>query len=184
MENNNISESKVFFSYLTNPKIKFETYEPTEKIILLVRSHPFTQIFWIINVFVLLLFLFIVDSIIFAYFNYMQVFFLNIFAVVFILSYIWFNFLNWFFNVGIITNKRVIDIDFLNVLYKEITVAQHGNIQDITIKSGGYFEAFFDYGTIFIQTAGTEANIEFINVPMPAQIVQILNKLLAKKHGH
>lgn len=184
MENNNISESKIFFSYLTNPKIKFETYEPTEKIILLVRSHPFTQIFWIINVFIILLFIFIIDSVVITYFNYIQMFFINIFAVVFTLSYIWFNFLNWYFNVGIITNKRVIDIDFFNVLYKEITVAQLDKIQDVTIKSGGYIEAFFNYGTIFIQTAGTEANVEFADVPMPSQVVQIINKLLARKYGH
>ena len=183
MENNNISESKVFFSYLTNPKIKFETYEPTEKIILLVRSHPFTQIFWIINVFIIFLFMFIVNSVVINYLNYVQMLFLNVFAIVFILSYIWFNFLNWYFNVGIITNKRVVDIDFFNILYKEITVAQLDKVQDVTIKSGGFIEAFFDYGTIFIQTAGTEANVEFSDTPMPSQVVNLINKLLAKRHG-
>ena len=183
MENNNISESKVLFSYLTNPKIKFETYEPTEKIILLVRSHPFTQIFWIINVFMILLFVFVIESLAISYLNYLQIIFINIFTVVFILSYIWFNFLNWYFNVGIVTNKRVIDIDFFNILYKEITVANLDKIQDVTIKSGGFIEAFFDYGTIFIQTAGTEANVEFTDTPMPSQVTHLINKLLAKKHG-
>ena len=110
-------------------------------------------------------------------------FFVNIFAFVFILSYIWFNFLNWFFNVGIVTNKRVIDINYFNVLYKEITVARLDKIQEVTIKSGGYIEAFFDYGTIFIETAGTEANVEFTSVPKPAKVVQIINNLLAKSHG-
>ena len=101
----------------------------------------------------------------------------------FTLSYALFNFINWYYNVGIITNKRVIDVDFFSIFYKEITVARLGNIQDITTKSGGYIQAFFDYGTIFIQTAGTDANVEFINVPMPSQIVQTINNLLAKKHG-
>lgn len=183
MENNNISESKVFFSYLTNPKIKFETYEPTEKIFLLVRSHPFTQIYWIINVFVILLFIFFIDSVVLSYLNVIQMLFLNIFAIIFTLSYIWFNFLNWYFNVGIITNKRVVDIDFFNILYKEITVARLDKIQDVTTKSGGFIEAFFDYGTIYVQTAGTEANVEFADVPMPSQVVQIINNLLARKHG-
>lgn len=183
MENNNISESKVFFSYLTNPKIKFETFEPTERVILLVRMHPFTQIFWIINVFIFLLFVIIVNSVVMSYLSIVQMLFLNIFSVVFILSYIWFNFLNWYFNVGIITNKRVIDINFFNVLYKEITVARLDKIQDVTIKSGGYVEAFFDYGTIYVQTAGTEANVEFDDAPMPSKVVQIINNLLAKRHG-
>ncbi|MEK9169247.1 MAG: hypothetical protein AAB788_00730, partial [Patescibacteria group bacterium] len=108
---------------------------------------------------------------------------INLFFIIFILSYIWFNILNWYFNVGIITNKRVIDIDFYAVLYKEITNAQLGRIEDTTVKSGGYIESFFDYGSIFVQTAGTEANVEFINVPHPSDAVQIINKLLSKKHG-
>ena len=183
MENNNISQSKVFFSYLSNPKIKFETFDPTEKIILLVRSHPFTQIYWAIHVLMSLIFLFIINLIVPSYLNFVQMLFVNMFATFFILSYIWFNFLNWYFNVGIITDKQVVDINYFNILYKEITVAQLDKIQEVTIKSGGYFEAFFDYGTIFIETAGTEANIEFSNVPMPAKVVEIINNLLAKKHG-
>jgi len=183
MENNNISESKVFFSYLTNPKIKFETFEPTEKVILLVRSHPFTQIYWVIHVFVIFLFFVIVDSVVVSYLSAIQMLFLNIFVLFFTLSYIWFNFLNWYFNVGIITNKRVVDINFFNVLYKEITVARLEKIQDVTIKTGGYIEAFFNYGTIYVQTAGTEDNIEFSDVPMPSRVVQIINNLLARKHG-
>lgn len=103
--------------------------------------------------------------------------------VVFLLSFIWFNFLNWYFNVGIVTSRRVVDIDFYSVLYKEITIARFDRIQDMTVKSGGYFEAFFNYGTIFVQTAGTEANIEFANVPRPAEVVQTIEKLLTKKHG-
>jgi len=102
---------------------------------------------------------------------------------VFLLSFIWFNLLNWYFNVGIVTNRRVIDIDFYAVLYREITVARLDKIQDITVKSGGYFEGFFNYGTIFIQTAGTEANIEFADIPRPAEVVQMIEKLLTKRHG-
>ena len=109
--------------------------------------------------------------------------FLWLFFTIIIFSYIWFNILNWYFNVGIITSKRVIDIDFYAVLYKEITNAQLGRIEDTTVKSGGYLESFFDYGSIFVQTAGTEANVEFINVPHPSDAVQIINKLLSKKHG-
>ncbi|KKP34472.1 MAG: hypothetical protein UR23_C0037G0013 [Candidatus Roizmanbacteria bacterium GW2011_GWA2_32_13] len=118
-----------------------------------------------------------------SFLNLGQVLIINIFFIVFILSYIWFNVLNWYFNVGIVTSKRVIDIDFYAVLYKEITVAQLGKIEDITVKSGGYFESLFDYGSIFIQTAGTEANVEFIDVPHPSDATQIINKLLSKKYG-
>jgi len=176
-------ENKVFFSYCLYPEIKFETYEPGEKIILLLRAHPFTQLSWILYSVFSLILIFVVNIIISSFFAISQLFLLNCFMAVFLLSFIWFNLLNWYFNVGIVTNRRVIDIDFYAVLYREISVARLDKIQDITVKSGGYFEAFFNYGTIFIQTAGTEANIEFADIPRPAEVVQMIEKLLTKRHG-
>lgn len=182
MENNN-KKSSVFYSYCLNPQIKFETYEEGEKIILLLRSHPFTQIGWVLNSIFLLILILVLNFFIQSFFNLGQIFIINCFSIVFILSYIWISFLGWYFNVGIVTNKRVIDIDFHAVIYKEITVARLDKIEDITLKSGGYFGSLLDYGTIFIQTAGTEANVEFNNVPYPTDAVQVINKLLGKKHG-
>lgn len=182
MENNN-KKSSVFYSYCLNPQIKFETHEEGEKIYLLLRSHPFTQISWILYSLLFIVLLFALNLFLQNLLNLKQILIINLFFIVFILSYIWFNILNWYFNVGIVTSKRVIDIDFYAVLYKEITVAQLGKIEDITVKAGGYFESLFNYGSIFVQTAGTEANIEFINVPHPSDAIQIINKLLSKKRG-
>lgn len=184
MENNNKSFQKVLFSYLSHPKIKFETSEPTEEVVLLLRSHPFTQIGWILNALFLLILLVVMNFFIPGFVSSSQVFIINTLGLVFIFSFIWLSFLNWYFNVGIVTNKRIVDIDFSMILYKEITVARLDKIEDITIKSGGYFESFFDYGTIFIQTAGMEANVEFAQVPFPSEVVKIINKLIGKKHGH
>src|SRR3989338_7711591 len=129
MENNN-KKSSVFYSYCLNPQIKFETFEDGEKLLLLLRSHPFTQIGWVLNSIFLFVFIFVLNFFFHSFFNFGQIFVINFFAIVFILSYIWFNILNWYFNVGIVTNKRVIDIDFYMVLYKEITNAQLGRIED------------------------------------------------------
>ncbi|MBI5127400.1 PH domain-containing protein [Candidatus Roizmanbacteria bacterium] len=183
MENNPKSVNKVFFSYLIHPQIKFETYEPGEKVILLLRAHPVTQLHWIINSIILFIVLFFINFILPSFLLLNQIFVLNVFILVFILSFIWYSFLNWYFNVGIITNKRVIDVDFHGILYKEVTVARLNKIEDITVKSGGYFASLFDYGTVFTQTAGTEANVEFINIPFPSLVVQNINQLLGKKHG-
>ena len=180
MENNPKSEAKVFFSYLTYPKIKFETYEPGEKIILLLRAHPVTQLPWIINSVIIFTVIFVLNFVIPSFFSLNQNFVFNCFALAFTLSYIWFSFLNWYFNVGIVTDRRVIDVDFHQILYKEVTVARLKKIEDITVKSGGYFASLFDYGTVFVQTAGTEANVEFMNIPYPSQVVQQINKLLGK----
>ncbi|MEK7633929.1 MAG: PH domain-containing protein [Patescibacteria group bacterium] len=182
MENNN-KKSSVFYSYNLNPQINFDTHEEGEKIILLLRSHPFTQIGWILNSIFFFILLFVLNLFLQSLLNLGQILIINLFFIVFILSYIWFNILSWYFNAGIVTNKRVIDIDLHAVIYKEITDAQLSKIEDITVKSGGYLQSLFDYGSIFIQTAGAAVNIEFNNVPRPTDAAQVINKLLSKKHG-
>jgi len=184
MENNKKSVSSVLYSYINNPVVKFETYEPGETVILLLRAHPFTQIKWVLNALIFLIFLLIMNPFLKNFLTGSQLFILNIFCFAFILSYLWASFLNWYFNVGILTNKRIIDIDFSGILYKEVTAARLDKIEDITIKSGGYFEALFDYGIVFIQTAGMEANIEFHNIPKPSEAVKTINNYLTKRHGH
>ena len=182
MENNN-KKGSVFYSYSLNPQAKFNTQEEGEKVYLLLRSHPFTQIGWFLSSILFFIILFIFNFFLPNFLNFGQIFIINLFYFIIICSYIWFNILNWYFNVGIVTNKRVIDVDFYAVLYKEITNAQLGKIEDTTVKSGGYLESFFDFGSIFIQTAGSEENVEFLNVPHPSDAVQMINKLMSRKHG-
>lgn len=183
MENNPKSERRVFSSYLLYPKIRFESYEPGEKIIIMLRAHPFTQLRWIVNAVVLFVLLLIINFFMPSFLSLNKIFVANCILLTFILSFIWINIITWYFNVGIITNKRIIDIDLSGVIYKEVTTARLDKIEDITIKSGGYFESFFDFGAVFIQTAGQEVNIEFADIPYPAEAVQQINRLLSKKHG-
>src|SRR3990167_3766788 len=106
MENNNNPSAKALFSYLNYPDVKFETYEPGEKVILLVRAHPFTQIYWIIYSLLFIFILYASNFFIGDFFKGSQIFMINLFVIVFIASYIWLSFLNWYFNVGIVTNRR------------------------------------------------------------------------------
>lgn len=165
-------------SFCIKPNVSFETQDPGEEVILVLRAHPITQLPWIINGILLFIILAIFNaSFLTVYLTAGQLVYLNIFVIAMILAYLFFNFLNYFFNVGIITNKRVVDIDFYVVIYKEFTEARLGRIEDITAKSGGYFASLFNYGDVFMQTAGTEANIEFLKVPRPQDVVDIINEL-------
>lgn len=170
----------LFHSFCLRPRLKFDGQNNTEEIVLVLRAHPITQIYWIINGFILAVTLFLLNFLLIKILDSYQIFFFNLFGLVITFSYIWFNFLGWFFNVGIVTNERVIDIDFHNVLYKEVTIAMLGKIEDVTSKAGGFFSAVFDYGNVFVQTAGTEANIEFMQIPKPSQVAKIINQQLSK----
>ncbi|PIS15503.1 hypothetical protein COT62_03300 [Candidatus Roizmanbacteria bacterium CG09_land_8_20_14_0_10_41_9] len=170
--------SSFFHSFVTMPKVRFETQGSGEEIILLLRAHPITQIYWLINAFFFSLVLVVFDLFVPSGIPLTVMIFLNLLGFALIFSYIWFNFLTWFFHVGLITTERIIDIDFTGILYKEITEAKLNKVEDITSKSTGYVSSVFNYGDVFIQTAGQEANIEFLKTPAPSQIVKIINDMV------
>lgn len=160
------------------PDVRFETQAPDEEVILVLRAHPITQLPWIFNTIVFSVALVLLNFFLPLVLLPNQIIFANIALVFFILAYAFYNFLVWFFNVGIVTNRRIIDIDFSDILFKEITEARLNRVEDITSKGGDFFETFFNYGDVFIQTAGTELNIEFHNIPNPADIVRTIDDLI------
>lgn len=167
-------------SFCVKPEVRFDIQEQDEEVILTVRAHPVTLLPWIFSGFVLFIFLILLNIVFGSLFSPAQSFLLNLTLIIFILSYLWFNFLGYFFNVGIVTNKRVIDIDYSAVIYREMTEASLSKIEDITAKSGGYFEALFNYGNVYIQTAGTaEVNVEFLKIPKPNEVVRMIDSFIS-----
>ncbi len=177
MEDMNSPSHSFLHSFCVRPRARFESQIDGEEILLVLRAHPITQLPWILNGIFVALLLAVVNMVGAGIFSGSQLIVLNVGMCAFISAYYWFNFLAYFFNVGIITNHRVLDVDFNAVIYKEITEAKIQKIEDITAKSSGYFGSVFNYGNVFVQTAGSELNIEFINVPRPTEIVKIINSV-------
>lgn len=90
-------------------------------------------------------------------------------------------FLKWFYSVNIITDERVIDVDFSNVMYHSYNDSQLEKIQDVTHKVSGLLGALFDYGTVYIQTAGAEREFEFQDIPRPRDVQDVIFDLLELK---
>lgn len=172
------SSHSYLHAFCIKPGYRFETQHANEQVILVLRAHPITQLPWVFNSVVLLVVLLALNFFFFNFLTPTQTVFANFFGLAFIFAYVWFNFLSWFFNVGIITNERVIDIDFHGVIYKEVTETQLSKVEDVTAKSGGFFASIFNFGNVFVQTAGTEVNIEFHNIPKPAEVTKIINDLV------
>ena len=77
----------------------------------------------------------------------------------------------------IITDKRVIDVDFNNLLVKKFSEARLLMIQDITSKVSGLFQTIFNYGKVKVQTAGETPEIIFEDIPNPEKIIRTLQVL-------
>jgi membrane protein YdbS with pleckstrin-like domain len=166
-------------SYCYYPEnLKFVNQDPQEKVILFLRRHPITNVGWI-----LLSIISVFAPLILKNFPLLD-FLPARFQVVAILSwyllltgFVFEKFLGWFFNVYIVTDERVVDVDFLNLIYREITDANIDKIQDVTVQVGGVTEALFNYGNVLIQTASELPLIEFDNVPRPDKVSRILRNL-------
>lgn len=163
-------------------KVAFDSQLNEEKIVLLLRRHPITQVkkIALAIVFFFLPILFF-SSPLLEFFppRYKVALVLGWYLI--LTSFVLQSFLVWFFNVFIVTDERIIDVDFSNLIYKNISSAKIDNIEDITIETGGVMASVVDYGTIYIQTAGEKPEIEFEDVPQPAKVVSILNELMLEE---
>lgn len=161
--------------------VSFVNQEPEEEVILLVRRHPFTNTGWI-----LVTVLMAIGPLFFEFFPILsfmpgrfQLVALLIWYLVALATFVQ-GFLSWFFSVNIITNKRVIDVDFVNLIYRRITDAEIGKIEDVTVQMGSVVRTLFDYGDVIIQTAAEIPEVEFEGVPHPDQVDKILSELRMK----
>lgn len=175
-------------SFAAYPKgVRFETQEDQEEIVFILRRHFITNLVWIL---IVLLMIFI-PLFIFPFMG--QIFPLVIplnFQIIgliiwyaFIASAIFMSFLVWYYNVYIVTDERVVDVDFYNLTIKQIASAPMEHIQDVTIQSGGILRTIFDYAWIRIQTAGTKDYICFEDIPHPDIVARKILELAEKNRN-
>lgn len=164
--------------------VRFENQEQRERIVLLLRQHWVTQIHWIVGAplgLLLPLFFHWVPVLNFLPPNYK---FMTIIAwFLLITAYIYEKFISWYYQVFIITDERIIDINFSNLTYKELSEAKIENIEDVSYKQGGVLRAMFNFGDVVMQTAGAERQFMIESAPEPNRIVKIINELkLEEEH--
>ncbi len=180
--------SQAISAYMFMPDgIRFETQEPGETIVLLLRKHWLTNLSWLlIAVLIIIIPLFLFPAIIVGGVNIGQVPKNFISLLIFgwylmVFSFILVNFLLWYFTVSIVASERIVDIDFINLLNKKFAETRIARVEDVTMRTGGFIRSFFDYGDVFVQTAAKEAVFQFEAVPHPDQVVRIINQLIGKE---
>lgn len=175
-------------SYTNNPLSAFSYYpdnarfineDPEEKIILLLRKHPITNIKWMLTGFAMLIlpsFLTVMDFFTSIPGGFQLVLLLTWYLIT--LAFVFEKFLSWFFNVNILTDERIIEVDFYNLVYREITDAKLDQVQDVTSEMSGALHTFFNYGNVYVQTASEVPKIKFDSVPQPDKATRILRELI------
>lgn len=174
-----------FASFCAFPAgVSFTGQDLKESIILMVRKHPAVYIFHA------LLFLLMILSPLFLFPVFSSILgashitlWLGVSILIWLISFTFaFDaFMKWYYTVNIITDERIVDVDFVSILYHKFTDAQLERIEDVTHKPVGIFSSIFDYGNVYIQTAGAKPEIVFDSVPRPRDVQDTLSDLLELK---
>ncbi|PIR61833.1 MAG: hypothetical protein COU66_01630 [Candidatus Pacebacteria bacterium CG10_big_fil_rev_8_21_14_0_10_44_11] len=160
----------------------FSSQHSQETIIVVLRKHPLTQVKWLVIAIVLALVPFLFNGIsILSFLPGTYQFAGAIIWYLLLTGFIMESFLTWFFNVYIITDERIIDVDFLSLIYRNISTAKIDNIEDVTATTGGAVRGIFDFGTVQIQTAAEKREFEFEDVPHPNRVTKLINELILEE---
>lgn len=168
----------------------FHAQDPNEKIILFLRRHFITNMGWLFFTFVFsiipLLFFFLGISL-FQIINIdlpLRIITLVIILYyLFIFTYTLLNFLNWFYNVTIITDKRIVDVDYSGLLYHNVAITRLSQIEDVNYTKAGFLRSIFNYGDVYAQTAGSVSDhFDMLAVPQPEKIANFISDLIGEKH--
>jgi hypothetical protein len=176
--------SNPFDSFAPKPLMiySFDSQLDGENVLLLLRKHPITQIIKVLTILAMILVPFFFSQI--SFFGLLDNNFqtaILLFWYLIVVGYSLESFLTWFYNVYIVTDERIIDIDFLSLIYRNVSAAKLDKIEDITAITSGAAQSIFNYGTVQIQTAAERSEFEFEDVPYPTKVTQFLNEMLVEE---
>lgn len=183
------TKGSLWSSFVVNPgRLSFETQHESEEVILLGRSHPIVNLGWLslvsIAVFVPLFW----GE--FPFFTVLSELTLTKVTVLWYLSLIFYTILNsllWFYNVYIVTDERLVDVDFSGLLSKVVNVADLNNLEDVNYSQTGLVDSIFNIGTVVVQTAseqktpdasGELSAFTFEKITSPDKVTQVISLLI------
>ncbi len=170
-------------TFCKNPKgITFENQEENEEIILFLRRHIVTNVPWVAITLVLLITPFFLPfslPLVGYEFTPSAYWIIGLgFYYLAVIGYALLQFTAWFYNVGIVTNLRVVDIDLNGITNRNVASATIQDIIHIDYEQRGFLQSFFNFGDIYMQTQGIKQNIEFLSVPKLSTASDIISGLL------
>lgn len=165
-------------AYCVRPGKRFINEQEDEEVVLLLRAHPITNLKWILIAMVMVVAPEILTAV--GAFGDVPVKFLVMGKLVWylaVLAYGLERFLNWYYSVFIVTNERVVDIDFVNLLTRVMSYANLNHIEEPSMVAGGFFRSLFKYGDVFVPTAAEGQASEGLAVPYPDRVISIISEL-------
>lgn len=159
--------------------INFPNQQPGEKIVVFLRRHIFV-FFCSFLFYVLLIILPIIIYVLFKMYvpeildairarPILYPFSVMVISIYFLSTwlFLFYSFLDYYLDVWIVTNKRIINIEQKGLFSRTIAEQRLFRVQDVTSEVKGIIPTILNYGNVFIQTAGSKERFVFKQVPFP-----------------
>lgn len=174
----------------TPANIRFADQEEDEHIELFLRQHGITNVGWILVAIILLGLPLVVNGF-FADLVFNQfitvpqniVIAVNILWLLLVMVYVIQRFLHWYFNIYIVTNQHLVDMDLPNLLHRYTTEVQLNDVESTRAVMQGFFKSFFNYGDLIVETAAEMQNITFAKIPKPDFVKERIQDLQEVQEG-
>jgi len=103
----------------------------------------------------------------------------------FVASYFLILWLDYYFDITIVTNERIIDIQQVGLFHRTVSELYLQQVQDVTGKQNGVLQSLFNFGDVTIQTAGEKNNFVidqvFDSYAVARKIVDLQEALIERK---
>jgi len=83
----------------------------------------------------------------------------------------------YYLNMYVITSDRIVNIKQTGILHHTVSGLHLDQIQDVTAEIHGLPENVFDYGDVYVQTAGETERFLFHNVSSPSNVTKTIMDL-------
>lgn len=166
--------------------ITFLNQDQDEEVVLLIRRDFITNLPWILSIILLIMappVVYVLAPFFIPALNVSQplIFLSFSFYYLVVFGFTLLYFAIWYFNVGLVTNKRILDLDVPNILIKDVAEARLNTIADVSFNQTGTVRSFFDYGNVLVQVDTFHQNIEFDRAPNPNMIRKVIGDLVVNK---
>ena len=165
-------------------RFHFQGQHENEQVEKVIHRHWFNILAHLVTVLILALFLIGSLTTLPAYFPDMlgahnPAFFAFIETTLFIFLWLY-GFLVWidyFFDVWIITNERIVNIEQRGLFTRDISELQFESVQDVTASVSGLIPTMLNFGDVSVQTAAEKERFIFRQVPDPFAVKDIIMQL-------
>ena len=172
-----------------NPLYKLLQLNLTERVILVLRRHWFIFLKKVLTFLILIATPVIIYAIIVNFYpeilSQSSLVTLILMAISLCYLFLWlvlFNeWVNYYLDLWVVTNQEIISVDQKGLFNHTVARQLITRIQDVKAISKGYAQTFLNFGNVEIQTAGTEKNFIFEEIPSPFKVADQINDLTKKE---